>query len=117
MFVSWPSSDVASPSPHTTGGAVDVWLRDESGKLVNLGVPFDWMEEDAGAFYHLKLHRKPFQGNDQKISWRRSALVYSMAHAGFSCYGPEIWHFNYGNQMHALVSGLTPCYGYIEPRQ
>ncbi|MCA9364629.1 MAG: hypothetical protein KC736_01925 [Candidatus Moranbacteria bacterium] len=115
VFVSWPSSSVDSPSPHATGGAVDVWLY-KDGNPVNLGVPFDWMEDDAGAFYHLKLRRKRFHGNDQEISRRRNVLLYAMTQAGFSCYGPEIWHFNYGNQMHALVVGGEVCYSYSEPK-
>jgi zinc D-Ala-D-Ala dipeptidase len=113
-YVSWPSSDPVSPSPHATGGAVDVWLF-KRGEAVNLGIPFDWMEEDAGAFYHLKLQRKRFRGNDKQICHNREVLLLAMTSAGFSCYGPEIWHFNYGNQMDALVKGGPAIYSYIEP--
>lgn len=113
-YVSWPSKECLCPSPHATGGAVDVWLfRD--GEAISLGVPFDWMEENAGAFYHLKFGRKRFSGNDQRICNNRKLLVLSMTKAGFTCYGPEIWHFNYGNQMDALVKGGYACYSYIEP--
>ena len=73
------------------------------------------MEVDAGAFYHLKRKRKPFLGNDRAISARREVLLYAMIKAGFTCYGPEIWHFNYGNQMDALVRGGPARYSYIEP--
>lgn len=112
-YVSWPSSNCASPSPHATGGAIDVWLyRDE--KPVSLGVPFDWMEVSAGAFYHLKLRREKFNG-DRVVARNRNLLIYAMTKVGFSCYGPEIWDYNYGNQMHALVTGGTACYSYIEP--
>jgi len=38
-----------------------------------------------------------------------------MTKAGFSCYGPEIWHFNHGNQMDSLVKGGMAAYSYIEP--
>lgn len=113
-YVSWPSKDPAAPSPHTTGGAVDVWLI-ENGTEANLGVPFDWMEEEAGAFYHLKLLRKQLAGNDKKVCRNRTKMILAMASSGFSCYGPEFWHFNYGNQMDALVKGRCACYSYIEP--
>lgn len=113
-YVSWPSKDPCCPSPHSTGGAVDVWLFRE-GMAMNLGVPFDWMEENAGAFFHLKIWRKRFPGNDKRVCRNRELLLLAMAEVGFSCYGPEIWHFNYGNQMDALVKGGRACYSYIEP--
>lgn len=113
-YVSWPSREPEAPSPHATGGAVDVWLY-HKGLPANLGVPFDWMEESAGAFYHLKRNREKFPGNDREVARNRNLLIYAMTESGFSCYGPEIWHFNYGNQMDSLVSKKVAMYGYIEP--
>jgi len=113
-YVSWPTSDPSYPSPHSTGGAVDVWLY-KNGEAENLGVPFDWMKEEAGAFYHLKIKRKRFSGNDARICRNRTTLLLSMINKGFTCYGPELWHFNFGNQMDALVKGKSACYSYIEP--
>ncbi|MCK5511131.1 D-alanyl-D-alanine carboxypeptidase family protein [Candidatus Parcubacteria bacterium] len=113
-YVSLPSKNPLCPSPHTTGGAVDVWLFKDN-KAANLGVPFDWMKKNAGAFYHLKFKRKRFLGNDSQICHNREILLLAMIKAGFSCYGPEIWHFNYGNQMDALVKGGHAIYSYIEP--
>lgn len=113
-YVSWPSKDPDAPSPHATGGAVDVWLY-QDGEAVNLGVPFDWMEESAGAFYHLRLNRPRFKTNDRRVCFHRERLLLAMLRAGFSCYPPEIWHFNYGNQMDAFVRGGVARYSYIEP--
>lgn len=113
-YVSWPSSDPLCPSPHATGGAIDVWLH-RDGMPVDLGVPFDWMEENAGAFYHLKFKREKFTNNDDLVCKCRNMLIVAMSRAGFTCYGPEIWHFNFGNQMHSLVSGGPAMYSYIEP--
>ena len=112
-YVSWPSNSYIFPSPHATGGAIDVWLF-KDGSSIDLGIEFDSMEQSAGAFYHLITDRKTFQ-NDESIVYYRNMLLYAMCHAGFSCYPPEIWHFNYGNQMHALVAGGKACYSYIEP--
>ena len=114
IYVSWPSKDPVAPSPHATGGAVDVWLMHNDVE-VNLGVPFDWMDEEAGAFYHLKFYRNRFPGDDKKVCLNRTKLILAMADAGFSCYAPEFWHFNYGNQMDALVKGNDAIYSYIEP--
>lgn len=113
-YVSWPSRDLFCPSPHATGGSVDVWpIKD--GRAENLGIPFDWMEDNAGAFYHLKYRRDKFLGNDKRVCNNRNALLLAMIKSGFSCYGPEIWHFNFGNQMDALVKGGVAKYSYIEP--
>ena len=113
-YVSWPSKDSFCPSPHATGGSVDVWLF-KDGEAADLGVPFDWMEEEAGAFYHLKLRRKRFFVKDEIVCRNRETLLLAMSKAGFSCYGLEIWHFNCGNQMDALVRGGFAVYSYIEP--
>lgn len=114
-YVSWPSKDPDRPSPHATGGAVDVWIREHDGGHANLGVPFDWMEDDAGAFYHLKRRRRRFPGNDRLVCRRRGQLLLAMADAGFSVYPAEFWHFNAGNQMDSLVTGQIARYSYIEP--
>ena len=112
-YVSWPSKNPLVPSPHVTGGSLDVWLY-QDGVPASVGIPFDWMEENAGAFYHLKRWRKSFSG-DHRVCSNRSALLLAMIQAGFSCYPPEIWHFNFGNQMDALVKGEKARYSYVEP--
>jgi len=73
-YVSWPSKDSFCPSPHATGGSVDVWLF-KDGEAADLGVPFDWMEEEAGAFYHLKLRRKRFFVKDEIVCRNRETLL------------------------------------------
>lgn len=112
-YVSWPSKDPMVPSPHSTGGAVDVWLY-KDGKALDFGVPFDWMEDSAGAFYHLKKNRKRFP-NDSEVCRNRTLLTLSMESVGFSCYPSEFWHFNLGNQMDGLVKNTDALYSYIEP--
>lgn len=113
VYVSWPSSDILCPSPHATGGAIDVWLYKDS-QPVDLGVPFDWMQEEAGAFYHMRTVRNKFLYDDVVCN-NRTLLQTAMVASGFSCYPNEIWHFNLGNQMDALVRGGYAFYSYIEP--
>jgi zinc D-Ala-D-Ala dipeptidase len=113
-YVSWPSKDSERPSPHATGGAIDVWLY-KNGKPATLGVPFDYMKESAAAFYHLKHPSTSWpEGNRAEVRRNRELLLRAMVGAGFNCYPHEIWHFNYGNQMSALVNNEVACYGYIE---
>ena len=118
-YVSLPSKDPARPSPHATGGALDVWLWDaEENVPADMGVPFDHMSEEAGTFYHLRSNRKLFGSpeEDAKVCQRRESMIGSMINAGFTCYPHEFWHFNIGNQMDSLAAGGLPAqYGYIEP--
>lgn len=113
MYVSWPSKDPDAPSPHATGGAIDVWLFQEN-EPCDLGVHFDSMEDKAGVFHHLGSGVKDFK-NSKQIHDNRNILIYCMSSVGFSCYPYEIWHFNYGNQMDALVKRNGAIYSYIEP--
>lgn len=113
QYVSWPSQDPKHPSPHATGGAVDVWLY-EKGRPAELGVPFDWMQANAGAFHHLT-GAGWHSGSAEVVRKNRETLLRAMLGAGFSAYPHEIWHFNYGNQMDALVTGQSARYGYITP--
>lgn len=116
QYVSWPSRDLEKPMPHGTGGSVDVWLHN-LGVELDMGVPFDWMEKNAGAFYHLKTFRGRFK-NDEAVSLHRSIMLYAMlilSKTRFTAYPPEFWHFNHGNQMDSLVTGNIAKYSYIEP--
>ena len=114
-YVSWPSKDRKRPSPHATGGAIDVWLY-RNGRPVTLGVPFDYMREPAAAFWHLKHPNASWpEGSPVEVRRNRELLLRAMVGVGFSCYPHEIWHFNHGNQMSALVNNEVACYGYIEP--
>lgn len=114
LYISWPSKDPMCPSPHTTGGAVDVWLH-KDGEPVDMGVKFDTMTLQSGAFYHLG------PPNGEKVPWNsevnraRTILLYAMLKSGFSCYPGEFWHFNYGNQMDSVIKKRPAKYGYIEP--
>ena len=100
QYVSLPCRD-SSPSPHLTGGAIDVWLY-KNGKPLNLGCEFDHMEKDAGAFYYI-FH--PFKGYISGASKNRNIIIEAMTRFGFAAYGPEFWHYSYGDQMWALVYG------------
>ena len=114
VYASWPSADLRCPSPHATGGSVDVWLY-QDGHPVDMGVPFDHMEEEAGAFYHLSLPKKSMFPYRSLVSQRRSILLYAMVKAGFVSYAPEFWHFSYGNQMASVLTRKVASYSYIEP--
>lgn len=113
QYVSFPSKGTC-PSPHATGGAIDVWLYDKSGEPVELGCKFDYMDSRAGAFYHKKLIRNRFI-NERRVIKHRELILGAMFNVGFAIYGPEFWHFSYGDQMWAIVYRKKFAkYGYVE---
>lgn len=50
-YVSLPSKDPTKPSPHATGGAVDLSIIDPMGFLLNMGTDFDSFEIMAQTAY------------------------------------------------------------------
>ncbi len=101
-FVSPPSQDETAPSPHLTGGAVDVCLCDSRGQLLNMGTGFD----DISSWSYTAAFEavaKPGPVEAEIIEHRR--LLHScMTRAGFTNLPSEWWHYDYGNQSWAWYS-------------
>ena len=115
--------DVGDPSTwpvHITGGAVDLTMRRRStGLIVDMGTHID----DAGARSHTDFfERRQLAGNAEEaapLTYRR-VLYWHMVEAGFTNYPYEYWHYDYGDQMHALLQARghaarapTAFYGFI----
>ncbi len=94
QFAARPSDDRQSPSPHITGGSVDVTLADREGRMLDMGSRFDepsersWTAADVGAAQRQ----------------RRRMLADAMGQAGFTNLPSEWWHFDYGNWVWAWYS-------------
>jgi len=102
-YVSVPSASPSAPSPHLTGGAVDVTLGDGDGRPLDLGTSFDAFVPEAGA---VALEGAPGQARE-----RRRALFWAMAAAGFTIYPEEWWHFDLGDQFWGRIAGRPASYG------
>ena len=90
-----PSSDPKKPSPHSTGGSVDVTILDESGIPLDMGTKFDDSSIASSTAY--------FEKVDDIITENRRLLYHVMTEQGFTNYSEEWWHFDYGNQNWAWV--------------
>lgn len=113
QFVSPPSSNRLAPSPHLTGGAVDVTLRDEDGRLLDMGTAFDEVTELSSTSYY----EQPDQldSRHRRIRNNRRILYNVMINAGFSNLPSEWWHYDYGNQLWAWHSGAgNAVYGLVQ---
>lgn len=101
-FVAPPSQHPAAPSPHLTGGSVDVTLCDCEGLWLDMGTEFDDISpwSYSAAFEAIA---KPSAQAAQVIEHRR--LLHSVMHqAGFTNLASEWWHFDYGNQSWAWAT-------------
>ena len=114
-YVSLPSVNPNRPSPHNTGGAVDLTLADGNGQPLPMGTDFDDFSPRAGTLF--------FEGNAAVLSPEeflardnRRRLFWLMKEAGFTNYPEEWWHFDYGNQFWGKQTGEIAIYGPISPR-
>jgi len=122
-LVSPPSTDPEAPSPHLTGGSVDVTLSDAEGRLLDMGTLFDeasplsWtaaLEVPPGEEYRYPESREDDHHEQARIN--RRILYNAMTAAGFTNLPSEWWHYDFGNQLWALHSGQgVAFYGATRP--
>lgn len=106
-YVSLPSEDPHCPSPHLTGGTIDLTLGDRDGNPLDMGGNFDELGERSGAFF--------YEGASSLFRERRRLLRGVMVQAGWSPYPEEWWHFDFGNQFHHARRGGVARYGPVSP--
>ncbi len=92
-----PSLDLATPPPHSTGGAIDLTIADEMGNSLDLGGEIDELSERSHPDYYAR-HRSLAH---QQYHYYRQLLNEVMIEAGFCRHPGEWWHFSLGDQMWA----------------
>jgi len=97
-FVSPPSERADCPSPHLTGGAVDVALCNADGILLKMGSAFD---EARAASHTVHFEHHADAAESRTYRDRRRVLYHAMIDAGFTNLPSEWWHYSYGDQMWA----------------
>lgn len=97
--------------PHTTGGAIDVYLVNNAGKPVDMGLaPKDWRR------IHTHRNQAPTDadGISDKARYHREQMAYALASVGFVNYPPEYWHWSYGDSYWAHYTGNYAVYGSLD---
>lgn len=107
-FVARPSQDVTRPSPHLTGGAIDLTISGPNGWL-EMGTEFDDFTNAAATRYFEEL---PFY-DERSLCIRdnRRLLFHLMAEVGFTNYPREWWHYEYGTISWARKNQTAAIYG------
>ena len=88
-----PSTDPATPPPHSTGAALDLTLADNQGQDIPMGSPIDENSDRSNPDY--------FVSRDAAVHANRQLLLHIMTAAGFRRHPFEWWHFSLGDQMWA----------------
>lgn len=118
-FVALPSIDETKPSPHNTGGAIDISICDDKGKLLEMGTYFDEMSDIANTrFFEEKLERgEKLNDKEIEILKNRRLLFHLMNYFDFSNFTNEWWHYDYGDQLWAYHKGKEyAIYGRTKPK-
>ncbi|MCS2608200.1 M15 family metallopeptidase [Halomonas dongshanensis] len=113
-FVSIPSREPTAPSPHLTGGAVDVTLCDADGVPLDMGTLFD---EALPASHTDHFERQENLTVAERQARDNRRLLYRiMCDQGFTNLPSEWWHFDFGDQLWGHYSGQASVpYGPTEP--
>ncbi len=101
QFVAQPRTQLDSPSPHLTGGSVDLTLFDvRTGEVLDMGTAFDSPAPESwtAAFENIA-------GFDS-VKENRRHLYFAMIGAGFTNLPTEWWHFDFGNQLWAHYANM-----------
>ncbi|HEY5346953.1 MAG TPA: M15 family metallopeptidase [Rhizomicrobium sp.] len=109
-----PSKDDGSPAPHATGAASDLTLRWKSGEQLWMGSIFD----DVTSLAHRDRFeaQSDFSFSDDEARANRRLLHWLMIEEGFAGHPDEWWHFSFGDQFWAALTGAEAAlYGLATP--
>jgi D-alanyl-D-alanine dipeptidase len=97
--------------PHATGGAIDVYLVNDKGKAVDMGLyPKDWRRSDI----YKNQSRIDSEVISEEARYYRDQMAYALAAVGFVNYPNEYWHWSYGDSYWAYHTGNYAIYGSLD---
>lgn len=110
-----PTANQNSPSPHSTGGAVDLTLVfRETRQPLYMGGVFDELTELAWTDRYE--HMECSSMSDEEARANRRLLYWAMTEAGFANNPTEWWHYSWGDQLWARLNGQPAAhYGSCVP--
>jgi zinc D-Ala-D-Ala dipeptidase len=101
-----PSAGDDAPSPHSTGGAIDLTIRWKGAEPLWMGSLFDDASAIANtAHFEGAATDASFSYSSEEARSNRRLLYWLMVEAGFASNPSEWWHFSYGDQMWAQLTG------------
>lgn len=113
-YVSLPSSDPLKPSPHLTGGAIDLTIVNDEQVRLEMGTEFDFFGKTAKTDF---FETNSKTDNDFIVRDNRRLLYNILINCGFTNYPEEWWHFDFGNQFWALSKKTTAIYNFAKKQK
>jgi D-alanyl-D-alanine dipeptidase len=105
-----PSADENSPAPHATGSAVDLSLRWKDGDTLWMGSLFDDVTMLAHRDHFENLKEMEFSFSNEEARANRRLLHWVMTEEGFAGHPDEWWHFSWGDQLWAALTGAPAAH-------
>lgn len=98
--------------PHSTGAAIDVYLIDEMGQPLDMGIQVkDWMDDEDGSLSQTESRTISADAQHYRAIMNKALLT-----TGFINYPTEYWHWSYGDRYWAYQTEHPQAiYGSVEP--
>src|SRR5579859_7789324 len=110
-----PTVDHLSPAPHATGAALDLTVRWIGAEQLWMGSIFDDVTELAHRDRFERAASGALSFSDEEARANRRLLQWVMAGEGFAGHPDEWWHFSWGDQLWAKLTGAPAAvYGLAE---
>ena len=111
-----PTDNPLSPAPHSTGSAVDLTIVWDDGEPLFMGSMFDDASAISATEYFETLEHADWSFSAEEARANRRLLYWVMTDAGFANHPDEWWHYSWGDQMWAKVTGQPAAiYGLAAP--
>lgn len=108
--------DPLSPPPHATGGALDLTIRYINGQQLWMGTLFDDVTAEAHTDA-LENETELLSLSREEAKKNRRILYWAMTQEGFVNNPTEWWHFSFGDQMWARLSGVQHALYSVAPSE
>ena len=105
-----PSGDEDSPAPHATGAALDLTIRWIGSDQLWMGSIFDDVTELAHRDHFENVRSASPSFSDEEARANRRLLHWVMVEAGFAGHPDEWWHFSWGDQLWAALTGAPAAH-------
>jgi D-alanyl-D-alanine dipeptidase len=110
-----PTVNAASPAPHATGAALDLTVRWIGAEQLWMGSIFDDATELAHRDRFENLSASDMSFSNEEARANRRLLHWAMAEEGFAGHPDEWWHYSWGDQLWAKLTGAPAAlYGLAE---